>query len=367
MAENVQMSMFAAEFLKNAKDNLTMLDDDPPDIKYHPHGYLFLAGPDGAEDMLANHAVQINNGAYVDVMQQEQLSQRYPWMNTDGILLGALGAQNEGWFDPLSLLIAMRGKAEFWDVQFVQAEFVDFNTTTLLHSEGVYDDTGEPAEKCNYMIVRTKDGKEKQIRFMYAIIAAGAETGDIARRCLKIGTAKSGIRSIPCPIIKRKRYIYVFNCPDGPGLDFPFLVDPSGVWCRREGLGGNFVCGGTPLPEEEPDTSNSDVDYNFFEQKVWPVLRHRVPVFENLKIVGAWSTFQDYNYFDQNGIIGPHPYYWNIHFASGFGSAAVQMAPAIGRAFTEDIIDHKYKTIDMSRLGWSRILGGMPIREKLII
>lgn len=367
MAENVRMSMFAADFLRNAKKNLSILDDDPPDIKYQPHGYLFLAGPDGAEDMLANHAVQINNGAYIDILETDQLSQKYPWLNTEDILLGAHGAQNEGWFDPLTLLIAMRGKAEFWDAKFIDAEFVDFNTQILLHSQGVYDDTGDPLEKCGHLIVRTKDGKEKQIRFMYAIIAAGADTGEICRRSLKLGTASSGIRSIPCPIIKRKRYVYVFNCPDGPGLDFPYLVDPSGVWCRREGLGGNFVCGGVPHPDDEPDTSSADVDYNFFEQVVWPVLRHRVPAFANLKIVGAWSSFQDYNYFDQNGIVGTHPYYWNVFTASGFGGAAVQMAPAVGRAITEQIIDHEYKTIDLARLGWSRILGGVPIKERLVI
>lgn len=42
------------------------------------------------------------------------------------------------------------------------------------------------------------------------------------------------------------RYIYVFNCPDGPGLDTPFLIDYSGVYFRREGLGGNYIGGASP-------------------------------------------------------------------------------------------------------------------------
>lgn len=35
---------------------------------------------------------------------------------------------------------------------------------------------------------------------------------------------------------------------------------------------------------EEPDTSNLEVDYQFFEEKVWPHLAHRVPAFESLKV-----------------------------------------------------------------------------------
>jgi len=44
----------------------------------------------------------------------------------------------------------------------------------------------------------------------------------------------------------RKRYVYVIHCPDGPGLNMPFLVDPSGVFIRREGLAGYYLCGASP-------------------------------------------------------------------------------------------------------------------------
>ena len=42
------------------------------------------------------------------------------------------------------------------------------------------------------------------------------------------------------------RFIYVFNCPEGPGLDCPFLVDYSGIYFRREGMGGNYIAGTSP-------------------------------------------------------------------------------------------------------------------------
>lgn len=42
------------------------------------------------------------------------------------------------------------------------------------------------------------------------------------------------------------RYVYVVHCPDGPGLECPFLIDYSGVYLRREGLGGNYITGKSP-------------------------------------------------------------------------------------------------------------------------
>ncbi len=43
------------------------------------------------------------------------------------------------------------------------------------------------------------------------------------------------------------RYVYVVHCPDGPGLDTPLLIDYSGVYFRREGLGGNYIAGASPV------------------------------------------------------------------------------------------------------------------------
>lgn len=30
----------------------------------------------------------------------------------------------------------------------------------------------------------------------------------------------------------RKRYVYSFHCPDGPGMRAPFMIDPSGTYFR---------------------------------------------------------------------------------------------------------------------------------------
>ena len=42
----------------------------------------------------------------------------------------------------------------------------------------------------------------------------------------------------------------------------------------------------SPYQEEEPDPGNLEVDYDFFQEKVWPRLAQRVPAFETLKVTG---------------------------------------------------------------------------------
>ena len=36
---------------------------------------------------------------------------------------------------------------------------------------------------------------------------------------------------------------------------------------------------------EEPDVTTADVDYDFFDEKVWPVMANRAKCFENLKVL----------------------------------------------------------------------------------
>ena len=42
--------------------------------------------------------------------------------------------------------------------------------------------------------------------------------------------------------------MFVLQCADGPGLDMPVIMDPSGIYLRREGLGGHYLCGMCPKP-----------------------------------------------------------------------------------------------------------------------
>lgn len=238
------MSLYGANFLRNLKRNLSILDQDPPDIKFHPHGYLFLANDNQSESLLNSHQIQVDRGSQIDILNRQQLKERFKWLNTDDITIGAHGADDEGWFDPLNFLLAMKGKAEFNGAFYLNGEVVDLNPRKSFASEGKFDDLDNPKVDCNHLIVRTSHGELHQIEFSVAIVAAGAHSKDISDM-LRLGQIL-GLAQIPLPVEPRKRYVYNVHTLDGPGIDMPFLVDPSGVFCRRDGLGGNYLTGKSP-------------------------------------------------------------------------------------------------------------------------
>ena len=59
LPENVEMSLFGADFLRNANRILYSHESYTPDVNFQPHGYLFLASDEGVETMRENHYVQM--------------------------------------------------------------------------------------------------------------------------------------------------------------------------------------------------------------------------------------------------------------------------------------------------------------------
>jgi len=76
----------------------------------------------------------------------------------------------------------------------------------------------------------------------------------------------------------------------------------------------------------------------------------------------------DQNRLDGNAIIGP----WtggleNFHVACGFSGHGLMHAPAVGLAVSELLLDGRFSTIDLSRLGYRRVVDGTPLPEQGII
>src|SRR5699024_2102160 len=103
------------------------------------------------------------------------------------------------------------------------------------------------------------------------------------------------------------------------------------------------------------------------EEVLWPILANRVPAFEALRNTHSWAGHYDMNTVDQNVIIGPHPDLANLLFANGFSGHGMRPAPAVGRALSELVIDGDFQTLDLSRLGWARILDNNPIIERNVV
>lgn len=58
LPENIQLSLFSVDFLRNINDYLAVVDDPPLDLQFNPCGYLLLASEKSAALMENNVKVQ---------------------------------------------------------------------------------------------------------------------------------------------------------------------------------------------------------------------------------------------------------------------------------------------------------------------
>jgi len=57
----------------------------------------------------------------------------------------------------------------------------------------------------------------------------------------------------------------------------------------------------------------------------------------------------------------------NFYVACGFSGHGLMHAPAVGRALAELVVNGRFETLDLSRMGYQRVLDGKPYREKGIL
>jgi glycine/D-amino acid oxidase-like deaminating enzyme len=331
---SIQMSLYGIEFLRSIGERLDV-DGTKPSIDLHEGGYLFLATPAGETTLRENHALQKQLGADISLLDRQTLSARFPWLNTEDLIAGAFGESGEGWFDGYGLVQALRKKAQALGARFIADD------VTALHRDG---------RRVTQVV--TASGES------YACDVVVNAAGAWARRV-------AAMTGIEMPVFARRRSI--FNVSSPAKLEHcPLLIDPTGVYFRPEG--NTFICGTSPAADNDPDDLPLDeVDHAIFDDVIWPTLAHRVPQFEALRVENCWSGYYEYNVFDQNAIIGHHPDVDNCIFANGFSGHGLQQGPATGRGVSELILHRRYTTLDLSSLGFERVLANRPFVEKNVV
>jgi sarcosine oxidase len=331
--ENIRLSQFGLKLIANLKQEF----GPEADVAFREQGYLSLVPPEGKARLEAVVATQRRLGAATVVLGPEELASRFPWLALDGVAAGAFGERDEGWIDPWSLMNLFRHGALAQGVTWETGEVV-----------GIQADAGK------VHAVQLADGG--RIGCGALVNAAGAEAGAFA-----------ALAGIDLPVERRKRYVFVFDCREFPASlhAAPLTIDFTGVYFRPEGA--QFICGLSPQDHEEPEVGDDTIDHAWFEERIWPVLAARVPVFEAIKLVNAWSCHYDYNTLDQNAVIGNHPELANFYFCNGFSGHGLQQAPGAGNAVAELIVHGRFRTIDLSRFGYERISEGQPLKEINVI
>ena len=329
-AVNVEMSLFGAEFFRSLKTRF----GGEADIGLVERGYLFLGASGSEIERRAGAEMQRAAGADIAVLSPNEVKARHPWLNVDDIAIATSGNRNEGWFDAWSLLSLMRRAARERGVTYRAAEAAGF-------------------ERTGDRVTGVKLAGGETVACDWCVIASGAASGALV----------CGL-GIDLPVSPRKRTVFHVKAPVDP-KGFPMLFDISGFWLRPEGEG--FICGIAPEPASDPDaTGDFEPDHGQLEDRLWPALAHRIPAFEELRVLRAWAGHYEVNALDHNAVIGAHDEIANLVFATGFSGHGIQHAPATGRAIAELIVDGGFDTLDLTPLGYERIRTGTPLRETVV-
>ncbi|MEL7543310.1 MAG: FAD-binding oxidoreductase [Pseudomonadota bacterium] len=334
---NIRISQFGAEFIKNFRAYMGG-DPEVPEPVLQSYGYMYLAdNPDFLSVLEECQEIQAACGAGTKIMTPEEILAAYPFYNLDGIVAGSHNTQDEGYFDGNTLFdwwkrMARRGGAEYLHNEVTQMTRDGGRVTAVTLATGETVSVGS--------VVNASGTR-------------GAQTAEMA-----------GITGHP--VEPRPRYTFIFDAEDTLDRDVPLTIDPSGVHVRTDGQ--YYLAGCPPIADDGAVAhDNFEIDHSVWEEKAWPAIANRIPAFERVKLINTWVGHYDFNTLDQNAIIGPHPEVENFFFLNGFSGHGFQQSPAMGRAMSELLTYGDYRTLDMSELGYERIVAGEPFVEKAII
>lgn len=359
---NVALSQFGLQFLQQAEE-LLAVDGDAPALGLTLPGYLYLANSAQASALAQQNATQRALGADIQLLDQGQLAQRFPWLNTEDLALGAHGAGVEGWFDGPALHTAFVKAARALGVHWIPHEVQGLlfetqpesaqalaRSTRADPSRAAAEDTGTRRIKA----VQLTDGST--LGCGQLVNAAGAWSSRLAQ-----------MAGIALTVHARRRTVFVLSCPTVlPAC--PLVIDPLGFWFRPDGLSGSgqrFLMGTTP--SHDADDLPLEPQLQEFSDDLWSQLAHRVPAFEALRVERAWAGYYEMNLFDHNALIGPHAQVPNLLSITGFSGHGMQQAAGAGRGLAEWILHGRYSSIDLSPLSPDRVLHNTPLWEANVI
>lgn len=331
--ENIEMSNFSIDFIKSFPQTMAVVEGgitrEAP-VDWVEGGYLFIVPADGVKLLESNYTVQRKHGCDVVLMTPNELKTRFPSMRVDD-LGGGVHSPCDGWCDPNGLLQGLKRKA-------VSLGVVNVNdrVTSLTKTGAALTEAGLASGA--------------RVRASMFVNAAGAWSGEV-----------SALADVPLPVVPMRRFEHYFTCGN-PIERLPYVKDTARLAFRSEGAGfsGGLVDG------NEQRGFNFDVDHGYFERVVWPAVTHRFPVFESAKCHRTWSGLYEQCELDGNPIIGATTID-NFYVVAGFSGHGMMHAPAAGRGIAELILRGRFESIDLTRLGYARIVTGDAYREAGIL
>ena len=116
---------------------------------------------------------------------------------------------------------------------------------------------------------------------------------------------------------------------------------------------------------DHPGGEDFTVDATDYTDRVAPAMAERFAGLGRLTLRDSWTGLYDQNRFDGNMILGNWPGQLdNFYVACGFSGHGFMHALAVGRGLAELITSGGYQTLDLSRMGYQRVLDDKPYGEE---
>jgi FAD-dependent oxidoreductase domain-containing protein 1 len=321
--ENIWLSQYTLDAI-NDWDRWGSVDDAPaPELSWQQNGYMFVVGEQDHDTLEANFETQRANGVAAEWLDSSDLAERYPELVTSDLVAGVLSTR-DGWLNPKVFFSVLKVKAEAAGATFITDRVVDITQTGS--------------------ITRSVTLASGQIVSADAMInTAGVHAPELA--------AKVEMQ-IPVEPMRRHEH-YIETGADVAHL--PFVKDVHGlaVHAHRQGVSVGLV------DFDHPGGEDFTIDPDDYTDRVLPALAARFGGLGELTLESSWTGLYDQNRFDGNMIIGNWPGHAdNFFVACGFSGHGFMHALGVGRGLSELALHGEYRTLDLSRMGYQRILDG---------
>ncbi len=305
---------------------------------FQQRGYLFLVNDTMSERFEARMSLQRSLGAQVARLEVEQVRRLVPDLVLTDIQFGVFGPQ-DGYADPRAVLSGFRHAATATGARFVNDEVTGIDR----HADAVRG-------------VGLRSGE--RIATDVVVCAAGAFSAAIGR-----------MADVELPIQAVRQQLFRCILPRVWPYRFPVVVDPTGVHWRHQdpttsGEPDRIIVARTK--PDEPPGENFTCDAARWLPDFRAPLLARIPALEQLELEEGWAGLYEMTE-DHNPLIGEHPSVSGLFVAAGFSGHGLMMAPAVGCAVSELLLDGRSESIDIDRFDVARSSRGQPFRDEAMI
>lgn len=322
--ENVEMSLYGdqvysafAEHVRGGK-----VEFDP---QFRRRGYLYqVHGAAGVAALEANVRMQRELGVEVHILDVAELRRRYPSFRFTNVDCAALSP--DGQVDPYAALMGFRKAAEGLGIVYVKDRLVGLELAGGLMKQA-----------------RLASGGSLPVDTLVNVANCWAP-----EICAMVGM------SVPIEPVRRQQFYFLAQQQ----------IEPIPAMRHMDGLAVRIHQDGYIVGATAPQAGFKwELDHEVFESTLWPQLAEQSAAFEAIKLKSAWGGHYDMNRLDGNPIIDRFDKVPNFILAAGFSGHGLMHAPAVGRAVKEMILDGGFRTIDLSRLGWRRVVENQPLAD----